>query len=303
MLKKFICYTCGKNFSRKDHYKIHKLRINKCIPSDKEIVKKIFNKSPLRFKGGKVKNCYILDNIISKHINIGKYTNLVSPFFGGGSFEFYLQSSYNLNIIANDNNIILYYFWNMCKNEKKHLCYLLNVLNKSMNKNKFLYIRKHIQEINNPFMLAVYYFILNRCSFNGLSISGGYCNNDVNNRFTTSSIERINKLDLSLFSITNTDYELFINNNINNNNLMFLDPPYYIINNKFDHQRLYKCLSTKSNWVLIYNDCEYIKELYKNYKIINGSILRKNCRKFPNNIIKKYEIIIFFNFTHISSQI
>ena len=75
---------------------------------------------------------------------------------------------------------------------------------------------------------------------------------------------------------------------------MFLDPPYYISNNKFDHQRLYECLSTKYNWILIYNDCEFIKALYKNYKIINGSILRKNCRKFSNNIIKKYEIIILY---------
>ena len=39
MLKKFVCYNCGKNFSRKDHYNVHKLRINKCIPSNKEIVK------------------------------------------------------------------------------------------------------------------------------------------------------------------------------------------------------------------------------------------------------------------------
>ena len=296
MLKKFICDRCGKNFSRKHHYKTHETRINRCISINNPIISKIFNKTPLRYKGSKVKNCFILDNIISKYINISNYTNIISPFFGGGSFEFYLQSSYNLNIIANDNNLILYYFWLMCKNEKKELCNLLFTVNKIINKNKFLYIRKHIKEINNPFMLAIYYFILNRCSFNGLSIHGGYCNTGINSRFTIASIEKINNLDLSSFNITNTDYEVFINNNIHDKNLIFLDPPYYIINNKFDHQRLYNCLSTKSNWILIYNDCEFIKALYKNYKIINGSILRKQCKKFTNNIIKKYEIIIFYNF-------
>ena len=243
MLKKFICNRCGKNFSRQHHYNIHERRLNKCISINNPIISKIFNKSPLRFKGSKVKNSFILDNIISKYININNYKNIISPFFGGGSFEFYLQSSYNLNIIANDNNLILYYFWIMCKNENKELCHLLYIFNKIINKNKFLYIRKHIKEISNPFMLAIYYFILNRCSFNGLNISGGYCNTGINSRFTIASIEKINKLDLSLFSITNTDYEVFINNNIHDKNLIFLDPPYYIINNKFDHQRLYDCLS------------------------------------------------------------
>lgn len=36
----------------------------------------------------------------------------------------------------------------------------------------------------------------------------------------------------------------------------------------FDHNKLYECISKKNNWILTYNDCEYIKDLYKNYKII-----------------------------------
>jgi DNA adenine methylase len=36
----------------------------------------------------------------------------------------------------------------------------------------------------------------------------------------------------------------------------------------FDHKKLYQILSTKKNWFLTYNNCEYIKNLYKDYKII-----------------------------------
>ena len=61
---------------------------------------------------------------------------------------------------------------------------------------------------------------------------------------------------------------------------MFLDPPYYLnkgntlygnngdLHEAFNHKRLYKCLSTKKNWIMTYNDCEYIRALYKGYKII-----------------------------------
>jgi DNA adenine methylase len=62
---------------------------------------------------------------------------------------------------------------------------------------------------------------------------------------------------------------------------MFLDPPYYLEKSSklygnngdmhddtFDHEKLYKCLSIKKNWLMTYNNCSYIKNLYKDYKII-----------------------------------
>ena len=57
----------------------------------------ITNKSPLRYPGGKTRACKKLDIIMKEHFNIGDYDNLISPFFGGGSFEFYIQNNYKLN--------------------------------------------------------------------------------------------------------------------------------------------------------------------------------------------------------------
>ena len=51
----------------------------------------IKNKSPLRYPGGKTRACKVLDQIISNHLKISNIKNIVSPFFGGGSFEFYMQ--------------------------------------------------------------------------------------------------------------------------------------------------------------------------------------------------------------------
>ena len=45
-------------------------------------------KSPLRYPGGKTRACSILDEIINEK-GFDKSV-VISPFFGGGSFEFFL---------------------------------------------------------------------------------------------------------------------------------------------------------------------------------------------------------------------
>jgi DNA adenine methylase len=37
----------------------------------------------------------------------------------------------------------------------------------------------------------------------------------------------------------------------------------------FDHEKLFNYISKKENWIMTYNNCEYIKNLYKDYKIID----------------------------------
>ena len=80
------------------------------------------NKSPLRYPGGKTRACKILDKIVSEHFNMKEKKILISPFLGGGSFEFYLQNKYNLDIIANDKFHPLFTFWKFCKHRNKALC-------------------------------------------------------------------------------------------------------------------------------------------------------------------------------------
>ena len=71
-------------------------------------------------------------------------------------------------------------------------------------------------------------------------------------RYTQSSIDRINNLDLTNFSISNLDFEDFLNKR-HSNSLLFLGPPYYLEKNQlygkdgdmhydFDHDKLYNIL-------------------------------------------------------------
>ena len=311
---KYCCERCGKDFSQKSHYDSHNRRKTPCennadkikavvdkaveekfneLNNKKLIVKNeevnitnitdMNNKSPLRYPGGKTRACRTLDIILKEHFDISQFDNFVSPFFGGGSFEFHIQNNYKLNIIANDKFTPLYNFWNICKTDKENLCKELTKKIDLIDKQEFTCLREKIIEENNKLNQSIMFFIINRCSFSGATLSGGFSLEASKKRFTKSSIDTIEKLNLSRFDIYNLDFEEFINTNQAKKNLLFLDPPYYLekastlygnngdMHNTFDHNKLYNCLSTKHNWIMTYNNCDYIKNLYKDFKIIETS--------------------------------
>ena len=61
---------------------------------------------------------------------------------------------------------------------------------------------------------------------------------------------------------------------------MFLDPPYYLekgsklygtkgdLHETFEHDLLFEIIKDKQNWLLTYNDCEYIRNKYKDFTIL-----------------------------------
>ncbi len=241
------------------------------------------NKSPLRYPGGKTRACKILDSIAKDHFDMGGFNNIVSPFFGGGSFEFYIQNKYKLNIIANDKFLPLYNFWQMCKLEPNRLCKSLTKYLGLIDKEEFTRLRTNIMSEKNELNQSIMFFIINRCSFSGATLSGGFSLDSSTKRFTKSSIDRIKALNLTHFDIYNVDFEEFIRLRCRKGDLLFLDPPYYLgkasklygekggLHSSFDHEKLYKCLSKRKNWIMTYNNCEYIKNLYKFAKIYETS--------------------------------
>jgi DNA adenine methylase len=233
------------------------------------------NVSPLRYPGGKTRACKILHEIFIEHFNTSEINTIISPFFGGGSFEFYLQNKYNYSIISNDLFTPLYNFWMACKNENELLCNeLYSVHNVS---------KEFFNECKNSINLPHNYFIVNRCSFSGSTCSGGFSKESSKTRFTKSSIDRIKNLQLNSFEIFNEDFSIFLNTNFTEKTFLFVDPPYYLekksklygtkgdLHTNFDHQKLHEILKTKKKWMLTYNNCDYIRNLYKDYKIIEVS--------------------------------
>ena len=297
-----------------------------------DITKPISNTSPLRYPGGKTRACKKLDEILNQYFkkemnnksnkSNKSFDTIVSPFFGGGSFEFHLQNNYNLNIIANDKFTPLYNFWNICKNndkndnenEKDQLCKALyNDITTSISKEQFLEYRKNVITETDKIKQAEQYFIINRCSFSGATLSGGFSQEASKKRFTKSSVDRIKALDLSKFQIHNKDFEDFIKEiyqaNTQNNALLFLDPPYYLEKNSklygnngdmhenFEHKKLFDLLSKEENknikFMMTYNNCDYIKDLYSQNN--NCKILDVNWSYGMNKTKESSEIVILRN--------
>jgi site-specific DNA-adenine methylase len=94
-------------------------------------------------------------------------------FFWGGSFEFYLQNKYGFKLIVNDKFISLYNFWKQVKINKSILCDELRKI-KSVSKEQFTAYRNTIMNLNDDILQqSIQYFIINRCSFSGSTLSGG----------------------------------------------------------------------------------------------------------------------------------
>jgi DNA adenine methylase len=239
------------------------------------------NQSPLRYPGGKTRACKILDEIVCQYFDISAFDRIISPFFGGGSFEFYMQNKYHLRIIANDKFSPLANFWRTCKTHRDELVAELEKKIEKISKTEFLEYRAQIMEEPQQLEKSVMYFIINRCSFSGATLSGGFSQDASKNRFTRSSIQKIAHLELQEFEIANQDFTDFLSQlEQSPRDLLFMDPPYYLqggsnlygksgdMHEGFPHEALFRVVQNYQNWIMTYNDCEYIRELYKDFPII-----------------------------------
>lgn len=262
----------------------------------------ITNKSPLRYPGGKTRACKLLDNILRAYFSPDSFSRVISPFFGGGSFEFYLQSSYGWDILANDAFVPLATFWKVCKETPSDLVGALKGTPGHVDKATFAEAREEILRGDlDELALAKAYFVINRCSFSGATLSGGFSKQASEGRLTTSSVDRLGALNLTRFEIRGVDFEDFLGANPpGHQDFLFLDPPYCLegaksslygkagdLHKGFNHERLRKILGALDNWMLTYNDCARVRELYEGYEIIEV-----NWKYGMNSTKKSSEIVI-----------
>lgn len=220
------------------------------------------NYSLLRYPGGKTKAI----NQLKEFIPAGT-KEICSPFFGGGSFELYLSTK-GVKIHAYDNFDLLVNFWQCVLENSNMLSHNVELLF-PLSKERFYSLQKKVNNIPNKWMRAATFYALNRSSFSGMGLSGGMSPNHP--RFTESSIYRLSEFNYN-FMIEKLSFEESIKKH---DCLIYADPPYFIkeklygnkgdMHKYFDHEKLAKILNERGNFILSYNNCEEIRDMYKEH--------------------------------------
>ncbi len=222
-------------------------------------------KSPLRYPGGK---SFAVDKI-REYIPPGT-KSLVSPFLGGGSVELSCAAD-GIEVYSSDAFEALINFWKHAQESPVLLSERVRVYH-PLSKNKFYSLQKGFYDIENELERAAVFFVLNRSSFSGTTLSGGM--SPEHPRFTESSIDTLRDFRTSNLSVQCCDYTDTLRQHPSE--FAYLDPPYAngekLYGNRgdmhdFDHERLHSILSERDGWVLSYNDDPTIRSMYDSYRI------------------------------------
>jgi DNA adenine methylase len=255
-------------------------------------------KTPIRYAGGKSKAIKIITPYV-KDVN-----RIVSPFIGGVSLEVH-WASLGKEVIGYDLFDVLVNFWNVLLNNNEELVLKLKQINptsEEYNRIKEIllkwdntqnmlkdwktkhYVREDIVSLDNITAAAYYYF--NHNTSYGPGYLGWGSSVYLTEKKWNDMIEKISKFKLPTLLVNQGSFENVIPNHPND--FLYLDPPYYlekdadnkmftgiypmrnipIHHNGFDHEKLRDILyNHKGNFVMSYNNCETIREYYKDFEL------------------------------------
>ena len=223
--------------------------------------------SPFRWAGGKFYARKIIEKYIPKH------NFYVEPFLGGGSIFFYKNK---VNSWLNDYEKDLINCYKVIKLDLPDL--LDKLKNEKATKERHRWFKNKFKP-KTKIEQAFRYYYLNRTSYSGI-MKKENCFFGYGEKYSMRPENWPRQLvknskKLQKVKMTNYDFEKVINNIKTKNTFVFLDPPYFNADqNKFytksfeakDHIRLCKLLkknSSKFKFLLTYDNCEEIREMYK----------------------------------------
>jgi DNA adenine methylase len=224
--------------------------------------------SPLRYPGGKSRATKVITDLIPQNV-----TELASPFFGGGSVELACAAK-GIRVHGYDVFKPLVSFWQLLLTDPQGLAAMVQPYH-PLTRERFYQLQKLHEDAETEFQ-GVLFFVLNRASFSGTTLSGGCSDESLKLRFTQSSIDRLFCFRASNVSVNWADFHDALDSHPDT--FLYLDPPYMIqstlygnrgsTHRGFDHLGLFEILRQRNGWILSYNNCEQVLELYKDFKII-----------------------------------
>ena len=240
-------------------------------------------KTPLRYPGGKSRAVKKMAEFFPLFKDYDEYRE---PFLGGGSVALYITQMYpHLDIWVNDLYEPLYNFWCELRDNADEIRSQLVQLKQrhpdpSSAKYLFLeskeYLAKPIRQTNAT-ARAVSFYIVNKCSFSGLTESSSFSKQASDSNFSVRGIEKLPFYSqlISKWQITNLSYEQLLTDE--KDIFVYLDPPYEIKSNLygkrggmhkgFDHDKFFfNCDKHACDQMVSYNSSNLIKSRFIDWK-------------------------------------
>jgi DNA adenine methylase len=249
--------------------------------------------SPLRYPGGKSKIYEKVKTLIEVYELSGK--TYIEPFAGGFGIGIgLLCDNIVKSAILNDYDAHIYHFWHSALNDTENLLKLITdtpITVDEREKQKQIYDAN----IENPLQDGFATLFLNRVNFSGVikgGVIGGVSQSGiykVDCRFNKSEvikrIETIAQLGnrIRLFCCDASDLITIHLQEMKDEAFFNIDPPYVVKGSRLytnyfeedDHKALSEVVTenlTDIPWIMTYDDCELIREIYSGYHMLEYSI-------------------------------
>ena len=196
-------------------------------------------KTPLRYPGGKSRACTKMDPYFP---DLREYVEFREPFLGGGSVALHVTKKYpHLKITVNDLYEPLINFWVQLQTfgdelTKKLKDYKSTHSDPVSAKELFLECKSRINDKSlDCIERAAAFYIVNKCSFSGLTESSSFSQQASISNFSMRGIEKLPGYSeiISGWHINQYSYEYCLRDNIHDGLFMYLDPPYDIKDNLY----------------------------------------------------------------------
>ena len=241
-------------------------------------------KTPLRYPGGKSRAC---KKIAPYFPDLSKYNEYREPFLGGGSVAIYITQRYpNLDVWVNDLYEPLTNFWEQLRDNSNEIKRQLQELKQRhpdpvSAKSLFLDSKDYLSKDPGGCDLtarAVAFYVVNKCSFSGLSESSSFSSQASDSNFSARGIEKLPFYGQLIrnWKITSKSYEQLLPER--DDIFTYLDPPYEIgsnlygrkgnMHNTFNHDSFATICDRFNNapQLISYNSSQLIRERFQNWK-------------------------------------
>ena len=237
-------------------------------------------KTPLRYPGGKSRAITKMAQFLP---DMNKYREYREPFLGGGSVALYMTKTYpHLEVWVNDLYEPLANFWQQLQDEPDEITSRLKTFKTKYStpdraRELFLESKELVNDARASLVTrAVSFYIVNKCSFSGLTESSSFSKQASESNFSLRGIIKLPAYSVLMqnWVITNLTYERMSSDE--KDVFIYLDPPYEIGTNlygkkgemhkKFDHDYFAEeCDRHTAHMMISYNSSQLIKDRFTNW--------------------------------------